>query len=86
MAYQCLPEQAVSPEIRSEVSSINILRLPKLILKVGLGRSAIYQRVQQKTFPAPIKLGGRAVGWNESSVDRWLAEQQSKSDLANGGV
>ena len=53
-----------------------ILRLPAVIVRTGLGRSSIYLRISEGTFPAPISLGGkRAVGWIESEVQDWLEEQ-----------
>jgi prophage regulatory protein len=49
-----------------------ILRLPRVKAKTGLSRSTIYDKVQKKQFPAPVKLGDRAVGWVESEIDGWL--------------
>jgi prophage regulatory protein len=49
-----------------------ILRLPGVKTRTGLSRSAIYQRVADGTFPEPIKLGDRAVGWVETEVEEWL--------------
>ena len=37
------------------------MRLPEVQRTVGLGRSAIYERVAEGSFPAPVPLGGRAV-------------------------
>jgi prophage regulatory protein len=31
--------------------------------------------MSKNEFPAPISLGGRAVGWLEFEVDAWLAEK-----------
>jgi prophage regulatory protein len=49
-----------------------ILRLPEVKTRTGLSRSTIYLRVAEGTFPEPIKLGDRAVGWLESEVEAWL--------------
>lgn len=40
--------------------------------RVGLGRSAIYERMADGKFPKPVKLGGTSA-WVESEVDRWVA-------------
>lgn len=53
----------------------NILRLPAVKSKCGLSRSTIYQRVAQGDFPAPVPLGGRAVGWIEEEIEGWLSKQ-----------
>ena len=43
-----------------------ILRLPDVKRSTGLSRSTIYLRIAQGTFPKPVSLGGRAVGWLEA--------------------
>ena len=50
----------------------NILRLPAVIEKTGLSRSTIYAGIQKGTFPAPVNLGLRSVGWLESEIDAWI--------------
>ena len=56
-----------------------ILRRREVEARTGLSRSTIYLRCAQKTFPAPIRLGGRAVGWVESEIEAWLQEQVDSS-------
>ena len=56
-----------------------ILRLSTVTSRTGLARSTIYLRVAEGTFPKPIPLGGRAVGWIEAEVEDWLNEQISRS-------
>ena len=53
----------------------SILRLPAVKTSTGLSRSTIYLRVSQGTFPRPVRLGGRAVGWVEAEVQEWLQRQ-----------
>jgi len=43
--------------------------------RTGLSRSTIYQRIGAGTFPKPVNLGARAVGWLESEIDGWLTAQ-----------
>jgi len=49
-----------------------ILRLPAVKQKTGQSRSTIYEKVQRGEFPAPVKIGERAVGWVEAEVDAWV--------------
>ena len=56
-----------------------ILRLPSVKARTGLARSTIYLRIADGTFPKPVSLGGRAVGWIEAEVEAWLAEQIERS-------
>ena len=58
-----------------------ILRLPNVKSRTGLSRSTIYLRVKAGTFPAPISLGTRAVGWIESEIQQWLEEQTKTSRI-----
>ena len=53
----------------------SILRLPTVKTITGLSRSTIYMRISQGTFPKPVSLGGRAVGWLEAEVQGWLQRQ-----------
>ena len=49
-----------------------MLRFPTVKARTGLSRSTIYLRISRGTFPAPVSLGGRAVGWIEAEVNAWL--------------
>ncbi len=60
-----------------------LLRLPELKTRCGLGRSTIYQRIKEGSFPPAISLGARTVAWLETDIDRWIADQiQSSQALA----
>ena len=61
----------------------NILRLPAVKTRTGLSRSTIYLRVLQGTFPKPVSLGARAVGWVEAEIQEWLQQQIETSRKAN---
>ena len=53
----------------------NILRLPAVKARTGLSRSTIYLRISEGRFPAPVSLGGRAVGWIEAEIQGWLEDR-----------
>jgi prophage regulatory protein len=59
-----------------------ILRLPTVKARTGLSRSTIYLRIAEGSFPAPVLLGGRAVGWIEAEVNDWLAKRIEASRKA----
>jgi prophage regulatory protein len=64
-------------------SALTILRRRQVEARTGLSRSTIYERIRAGTFPAPISLGGgKAVGWLESEVSDWIADQVAKSRKA----
>jgi len=58
-----------------------IQRLPTVLSRTGLSRSTVYLRIGLGTFPKPINLGGRAVGWLESDIDDWLQRLVDQSRL-----
>jgi prophage regulatory protein len=41
----------------------------------GEKESTLYARINAGTFPAPVSLGPRAVGWIESDVQRWVSDR-----------
>jgi prophage regulatory protein len=53
--------------------------------KTRLPVSSLYERFNSKsarydpTFPTPIRLGVRAVGWIEAEVDAWIAAKIQES-------
>ncbi len=53
----------------------SILRRKQVQARTGLARSTIYLNIKQGTFPKPIPLGSRAVGWIESEISDWIAER-----------
>ena len=51
---------------------MRIIRLKEVIDSTGLGRSTIYKYISEGSFPKPVALGDRAVGWVESEVMSWV--------------
>jgi prophage regulatory protein len=49
-----------------------LLRLPEVEHRTGRRHAAIYEAIANGTFPAPVPLGARAVGWLEDEVDAWI--------------
>ena len=52
-----------------------ILRLPAVKARTGLSRSTIYLRISEDSFPKPVSLGDRAVGWIEEEIQDWIELQ-----------
>ena len=52
-----------------------IKRRPEVEAKTGLSRSTIYEKMKSGSFPKPVKLGPRAVGWLDAEIDAWLEER-----------
>jgi prophage regulatory protein len=64
---------------------LSILRRKQVEVRTGLSRSTIYLRIQEGTFPKPINLGARAVGWVEHEIEAWLASRIENRDIGQEG-
>ena len=58
--------------IRQAQSDKALIRRRQVEQLVQLSRSTIYAAVKSQTFPAPYRIGARAVAWLVSDVERWL--------------
>lgn len=54
-----------------------ILRRPEVETRTGLSRSTLYAMMAEGTFPKPVRLGKRAVGWTESAIVRWVESRET---------
>ena len=58
------------------------IRLSEVMSRTGYGRTSIYRKMEDGSFPKSLKLGGppkdpnefdsRAVAWIEDEVDQWI--------------
>jgi prophage regulatory protein len=55
------------------------MRLPEVKATVGISRSSIYVGIEAGTFPKPISLGARAVGWLSGEIEAWVRERIERS-------
>lgn len=69
-------------------SPLTIIRRQQVEARTRLSRSSIYARLQYNpkrptdydpTFPKPVSVGAKAVGWIESEVEAWITAQIEKS-------
>ena len=63
-----------------------ILRRKQVEARTGLRRSTIYAKVAAGEFPAPVRLGARAVGWLEAEIQQWLASRVAESRAKSEGA
>ena len=55
-----------------------LIKISEVIHRTAKSRSAIYLAVSRQTFPAPHKIGDRAVAWLASDIESWIDAQTSK--------
>ncbi len=57
---------------------ITILRLPAVRVRCGLSRSNVYRQIKAGSFPAPVSLGARSIGWRSIDIENWLQSRVTK--------
>ena len=53
------------------------LRLPEVLEMTGMGKTFIYDRMKEGTFPKQIHLGARTIVWNEREVVQWMEDRMA---------
>jgi prophage regulatory protein len=69
------PEELTLNGALSHLDDVAFLRLPEVKAITGLSKSSLYALIKEKNFPAPVRLGARAVAWVRSEVRQWAAER-----------
>jgi len=64
--------------------SNRVIRRPEVQTLTGIPRSTLYAKIAAGDFPAPIKIGQRAVGWREAEVNDWLSNCQRSTHKLGG--
>jgi prophage regulatory protein len=66
----------------SKNATKRFLRLPEVMLRVGLRHTQIYAMMAEGRFPRPVKVGARAVAWLESEIDAYQDACIAERDAA----
>lgn len=59
---------------------MRIIRLKEVIDSTGLSRSTIYKHISEGSFPKPVGLGDRCVGWVEQEIHDWILARIEERD------
>ena len=67
-----------------------LIRLPEVLSRTGFGRTTIYRKMEDGSFPRSVKLGGppidpnvfdsRAIAWIEDEVEQWIESRIEERD------
>ena len=70
-----------------------LIRLPEVLSRTGYGRTSIYRKMKDGSFPKSVKLGNpledpnafdcRAVAWIEDEVDEWVDSRIEERNLGS---
>ena len=64
----------------TQLEKRRIVRRDEVSKLTGLARATIYKKVSDGSFPAPIRLGARSVGWRLSDIVAWLEAPERRWD------
>ena len=66
------------------------IRLNEVLSRTGYGRTTIYRKMEDGSFPRSVKLGGppidpnvfdsRAIAWIEDEVEQWIESRIEERD------
>ena len=65
--------------LNNSIPQKQFIKINEVIQRTAKSRSAIYLAVSRKNFPAPHKIGDRAVAWLASDIDVWIDAQTAKA-------
>lgn len=49
-----------------------LLKLTDVCARTSMGKTSIYRKIDQGTFPAPVQVGPKMVRWKKSEIDAWI--------------
>lgn len=70
----------ILPTLETRTTGQRFLRLPQVKERTGVSKSFLYAGCKNGTFPLPIKIGARAVGWLESEINAWVDARAARRD------
>lgn len=65
-------DTSASDSTSTSIRGKSISRNKRVRQRTGLSNSAMYEAIKDGEFPAPIRLGARAVGWLDEEIDAWI--------------
>ena len=63
---------------------VRLLRLPAVLDRVALGRSAWYAMIAAGLAPQPVHLGQRCVAWPEHEISAWVGARIAERTVRGG--
>ena len=64
--------------LNTSIPPKQLIKINEVIHRTAKSRSSIYLGVSRQSFPAPHKIGDRAVAWLASDIDAWIDAQTAK--------
>jgi len=74
-AHSQMSEETGQNGTSSNLEDVAFLRLAGVKEMTGLSKSCLYLLIRENSFPAPVRIGNRAVAWVRSEVRDWALER-----------
>jgi prophage regulatory protein len=73
-----------STEQHPSAHPVNIIRPARTCKKLQVSSAKLFDMIAKGQFPKPFTLipGGRAVGWVEADVDRWILARKAANQIS----
>ncbi len=67
-------------------SMSTFMRVRDVMRVTGLARSTLYKMMAEQCFPAPCRLGARAVGWRRDDIAAWTQSRPTAREAGHAAV
>ena len=69
-----------TPSVPANLPEVGFIRQAQLIPAiVPFSNATLWRKVNDGTFPAPVKLSPRVTAWDASKIRAWIAERASEA-------
>jgi predicted DNA-binding transcriptional regulator AlpA len=66
----------------SSLPSTGFLRLPQVLRLIPVSKTTWWNGVREGSYPKPVRLGARSVGWRAEDIGRLIAALSSDQSVA----
>ena len=65
-----------------------IMRMTDVCSELGVSRASVYRLLESESFPKPLKLGKRAIGWERDHIQQWVKSRSAalQTEQAQGAL
>jgi prophage regulatory protein len=57
-----------------------LLRKPEVLTLTGIGQTTLHKLISEGSFPKPVPITGKVVGWVDSEIQKWIASRINLRD------
>jgi len=77
-AIRTNPRKETATPAPAHLEARTLIRLSDLSESLGVSRSTIYRWISEGEFPAPVRIGERAVRWRSEDIEQWKNSLQGQ--------